>query len=108
MIQKRVVSDPDDYRIYSNLRRRLQGSLVNKNGQDFVENDGSKRYRISAHPDFITYDKKKLLNHPGLSREESCWETAQAVKGYCFLSDLRPYCDQGSAKRTKIDEDRHK
>lgn len=64
LIQKRVVSDPDDYRIYSNLRRRLQGSLVNKNGQDVIQNDGSKRYRISAHPDFITYKRGKLLKHP--------------------------------------------
>ena len=25
-----------------------------------IENDGSQNYRISTHPDFVTYDKKKL------------------------------------------------
>jgi hypothetical protein len=35
-----------------------------KNVQKFIENDGSKNYRISTHPDFITYNKKKLRGHP--------------------------------------------
>ena len=28
-----------------------------------IENDKKGRYRISTHPDFITYNKEKLLNH---------------------------------------------
>jgi len=60
-----IVTDPENFQIYSNLRTALKGSLLGKeDGQKFIENDGSKRYRISTHPDFITYDKKKLLNHP--------------------------------------------
>lgn len=31
--------------------------------ENFIENDGSKRYRISAHPDFVTYDRDALLEH---------------------------------------------
>lgn len=62
--EQRIVNHPDDYRIYSNLRRRLEGSLLNKRGQDFIENDGSKRYRISTHPDFIRYERGKLIKHP--------------------------------------------
>ena len=41
----------------------LKGSLIDKNAKKFIENDGSKNYRISTHPDFITYNKEKLLNH---------------------------------------------
>ena len=48
------------YQIYTNLRRALEGSLLEKDGQKFIENDGVKRYRISTHPDFITYNKEKL------------------------------------------------
>lgn len=51
------------YQIYSNLRTALQGSLLVKDGQKFIQSDGSKNYRVSTHPDFITYDKEKLLNH---------------------------------------------
>lgn len=65
--QEGIVTDSDKFQIYSNLRTALQGSLLKKNGQDFIECDGQKNYRISTHPDFITYDKKKLLNHPGSS-----------------------------------------
>jgi hypothetical protein len=25
---------------------------------------GSKHYRLSTHPDFLTFDKKKLKTHP--------------------------------------------
>ena len=60
-----LISDPLTYQRYSNLRKALEGSLLGKNGQDFIESDGSKSYRVSTHPDFITYDKKKLAKqHP--------------------------------------------
>jgi len=39
----------------------------NPNGMDawkFIENDGSKNYRLSTHRDFVTYNKKKLQGHP--------------------------------------------
>lgn len=59
----RIITDPNKYQIYSNLRKDLQGCLIDKDGEKFIENDGSKNYRISTHPDFITYNKEKLLNH---------------------------------------------
>lgn len=58
-----VITDSLKYQIYSNLRTALEGSLSDRDGQKFIQNDGSKNYRVSTHPDFITYDKKKLLNH---------------------------------------------
>jgi len=61
--EEQIVTDPDKYQIYSNLRSALQGSLLNKDAKKFIENDGSKNYRISTCPDFITYNKEKLLNH---------------------------------------------
>lgn len=44
-----------------------KGSLLDKDGQKFIENNGSKQYRISLHPDFIAYDREKLLKHPDAS-----------------------------------------
>lgn len=58
-----IITDVLKYQIYSNLRTALEGSLLDKDGQKFIQSDGSKNYRISTHPDFITYDKKKLLAH---------------------------------------------
>jgi hypothetical protein len=59
-----IITDVEKFQIYSNLRTALQGSLLDKDGQKFIENNGSKQYRISLHPDFIAYDRKKLLKHP--------------------------------------------
>lgn len=67
-----------EYQIFDHLRKPLEGSLLSKDALKFIENDGSKKYRISTHPDFITFDKKNLLKHTsasvqalakGLSRE---------------------------------------
>jgi hypothetical protein len=60
----RVVSNPDSFQVYGNLRTKIEGSLLVKEGQKFIQSDGSKNYRISTHPDFITYDKRILRNHP--------------------------------------------
>lgn len=59
-----IITDAMKYQIYSNLRTAIKGSLLKKDGQKFIESDGSKSYRISTHPDFVTYDRKKLINHP--------------------------------------------
>jgi hypothetical protein len=59
-----IVSDPQKYQIYSNLRNAIQGSLLGKDGKEFVESDKSGNYRMSLHPDLITLDKKKLRRHP--------------------------------------------
>jgi len=58
-----VITDVLKYQIYSNLRTALEDSLLDKDGQKFIQSDGSKKYRISTHLDFITYDEKKLLAH---------------------------------------------
>jgi len=56
--------DAGKYQMFSRLRDPIKGSLKNKKGKDFIQNDGSKRYRISTHPDFVDYNKKTLLKHP--------------------------------------------
>lgn len=58
-----IITDPLNYQIYSRLRTEIRGSLLDKDGKKFIEASHSKTYRISTHPDFVTYDKKKLLNH---------------------------------------------
>lgn len=55
------------YQPISRLRTPIKGSLLKKNAKDFIESGGSKQYRISTHPDFVTYDKKALLKHPDSS-----------------------------------------
>ncbi len=59
-----IIHDPNRYQKFSELNSRFQGSLLQKNHYDIIENHGSGEYRISTHPDFITYDKEKLLQHP--------------------------------------------
>ena len=59
-----IITDTEKFQIYSNLRRAVEGSLLDKDGQKFIENNGSKQYRISTHPDFVNYDRKKLIKHP--------------------------------------------
>lgn len=59
-----VIANALSHQIYSNLRTPLRGALEENDVTKFIENDGSKRYRISTPPDFITYDKWKLLHHP--------------------------------------------
>ncbi|MEW6171197.1 MAG: hypothetical protein AB1472_06555 [Candidatus Omnitrophota bacterium] len=65
-----IITDVDKFQIYSNLRTSLQGSLLDREGQKFIENNGSKQYRISLHPDFITYHREKLLKHHDTSIQE--------------------------------------
>lgn len=59
-----IIADVEKFQIYSNLRTALQGSLLDKDAQKFIENNGSKQYRISLHPDFVICDREKLLKHP--------------------------------------------
>ena len=58
-----IITDDLKYQVYIRLRIELKGSLLGKNGDKFIESDDSKNYHISTHPDFITYDKEKLLNY---------------------------------------------
>jgi hypothetical protein len=49
-----VITDVLKYQIYSNLKIALEDSLLDKDGQKFIQSDGSKKYRISTHLDFTT------------------------------------------------------
>lgn len=57
------VVEAGKYQIFDRVRSPLKGSLLGKDGLKFIEGNGSKQYRISTHPDFITYDRDNLLNH---------------------------------------------
>ncbi len=57
------VVDAGKYQIFDRVRSPLQGSLIGKDAKKFIENNASKQYRISTHPDFITYDRDNLLKH---------------------------------------------
>ena len=42
------------HRSFSQLRKEIRGSLRDKkSARKLIENDGSKRYRLSVHPDFV-------------------------------------------------------
>jgi len=67
LIEDGLVTDWESFQVFNNLRVAITGSLLEKNGQKIIQNDGSKNYRLSTHPDFITYDKTRLLKHPSLN-----------------------------------------
>ncbi len=64
LYEENFISDIDRFQIYSDLRKRIEGSLIVKDGEKLIQNDGSENYRLSIHPDFITYAKRKLEDHP--------------------------------------------
>jgi|WetSurMetagenome_2_1015567.scaffolds.fasta_scaffold94317_3 hypothetical protein len=59
-----IIPDPEKHQPFSNLRKLLGEHLGSKDGKQFIENDGTKRYRLSTHPDFITCGREKLFQHP--------------------------------------------
>jgi len=59
-----VVNAPDDHRWYSRLRSSLGAGLPRALRKRLIENDGAGNYRLSTHPDFATYDRRKLMGHP--------------------------------------------
>ena len=60
-----------NYHTYERLRKPIEGSLLKKNARDFLENDSSKKWRLSVHPDFVSYDRNKLLKHPSVDVKAS-------------------------------------
>lgn len=64
-VQEIDLSFTGRYQLIARLRddlvkiKALDNNIVKK----LIENKKSGLYRISTHPDFITYDKDKLLNH---------------------------------------------
>lgn len=62
----------------------MEGGLLEKDAKKFIENDGSKRYRISTLPDFVTYDRGNLLKHSeveGQNLLKDCLKTAAVDEG---------------------------
>lgn len=53
------------YQGFDRLRKTIEGYLLKKDAKKLIENDGSKRYRISTHPELVTYDRDNLLKHTG-------------------------------------------
>lgn len=51
------------YQSIDRLRKPIEGSLLERDAKKLIENDGSKRYRISTHPDFVICDHENLLKH---------------------------------------------
>lgn len=45
------------------LRKDLKHNLINQNPSDFIENNPLGNYRISTHPDIITYNKENLMKN---------------------------------------------
>jgi DNA-binding MarR family transcriptional regulator len=55
------------YQPLSRLRDKLRPALESVQADLFekgFDQAGTRRYRLSTHPDFITYEKEKLLQHP--------------------------------------------
>jgi hypothetical protein len=63
LAEEGVVHHEGAFQAFERLRKAVQGGLQGKNAKDFIENARSRGYRISTHPDFVTYDGAKLLNH---------------------------------------------
>lgn len=63
LVEEGIAADREHHQIYSRLRKSIEGSLLNRDAKQLIENDGSKRYRISTHPDFVTYEKEQLSSH---------------------------------------------
>jgi len=59
--------DAGKYQIFDHVRKPLEGSLLAKDAKKFIENNASKQYRISTHPDFITFERKNLVRHTSVS-----------------------------------------
>jgi len=56
-----ILADVEPYQIFDNLRSSLEPCLTGTNRRDIIENVRGKGYRVSTHPDFITYNKERLL-----------------------------------------------
>lgn len=52
-----------DYSKMGRVRREFEQCLIDGDPMKFIENQKGKGYRISVHPDFINYDKNRLLTH---------------------------------------------
>jgi hypothetical protein len=55
--------DAGRHQPFGRVRDPIKGSLLKKNGTDFIQNRGGGEYRISTHPDFVRYERSALMNH---------------------------------------------
>ncbi len=51
------------YQSIDRLRKPIEGSLLERDAKKFIENNASKQYRVSTHPDLVTYEHSILLKH---------------------------------------------
>ncbi|MFH0926835.1 MAG: hypothetical protein V1872_14590 [bacterium] len=59
------------YQTFSRLRGEFKGYLLDdKKLKKIIESNGQKQYRLSTLPDFVTYDKDKLIDHEDPSIRE--------------------------------------
>jgi len=77
LCEKRITDEDIPQRSIGRLRSRLIPGLLDGDGEKFIENDGEGQYRISTHPDFVTFPDKnwpviefnKLKDSLGKGRE---------------------------------------
>lgn len=77
------------YQGVDRLRKTMGGYLLEKDAKKFIENNASKQYRISTHPDFVTYDRGNLLKHTDA-------DVSELAKKY--HDELPQYKSRGSLK----------
>lgn len=62
LVKRKIIHDLEDRRKQSSLRLLLRGGQINKT-RDVIENDGSGHYRLSTHPEYITYNKDQIIHN---------------------------------------------
>jgi hypothetical protein len=64
LVAERFINDIEHRQPFSHLRHAFKPWLIEGDGKHLIESSRSKQYRLSTHPEFITFDKKNLLAHP--------------------------------------------
>ncbi|MDD3927038.1 MAG: hypothetical protein PHT33_10335 [bacterium] len=62
LVSEGIINDLEDRRRQSSLRLLLRGGQIDKT-KDIIENDGGGNYRLSIHPEYITYDKDQITHN---------------------------------------------
>lgn len=69
LIDEEFLTDKTDGHLIYRVRDTFKGYLQDKDkdaARRFIENDQASKFRLSTHPDLVTYDREKLINHPEL------------------------------------------
>ena len=56
--------DEGKYQPMSDLRKELKQGIRGTDAKNIIQNMRAKQYRLSTHPNYVTYDKKALLKYP--------------------------------------------